>query len=176
MIIVLHPSRIRHNGDTGADVRQGPAQRLLFRLRPCVNLFYRLLLLYTLRILNTTERNAGVIGISPRQTNARTWKFRVHYQGRYSARYMLQRPNTLGSVRRREFGLICISSKSCLWSNVGFARLPRFGTLCSVISAKVALGELLRLRPGSARRAPQWRKPKTDCHDAARAGQLFERL
>ena len=44
MIIVLHPSRIRHNGDTGADVQQGPAQRFLFRLRPCVNLFYCLLL------------------------------------------------------------------------------------------------------------------------------------
>ena len=44
MTIVLHPSRIRHNGDTGADVQQGPAQRFLFRLRPCVNLFYCLLL------------------------------------------------------------------------------------------------------------------------------------
>ena len=39
MIIVLHPSRIRHNGDKGADVQHGPAQRFLFRLRPCVNLF-----------------------------------------------------------------------------------------------------------------------------------------
>ena len=45
MIIVLHPSRIQHNGDTGADVQQGPAQRFLFRLRPCVNLSYCLLLL-----------------------------------------------------------------------------------------------------------------------------------
>ena len=45
MTIVLHPSRTRHNGDTGADVQQGPAQRFLFRLRPCVNLFYYLLLL-----------------------------------------------------------------------------------------------------------------------------------
>ena len=44
MTIVLHPSRTRHNGDTGADVQQGPAQRFLFRLRPCVNLFYYLLL------------------------------------------------------------------------------------------------------------------------------------
>ena len=42
---VLHPSRIRHNGDTGADVQQGPVPRILFRLRPCVNLFYCLLLL-----------------------------------------------------------------------------------------------------------------------------------
>ena len=155
MIVVLHPSRIRHNGNTGADVQQGPAQRFLFRLRPCVNLFYCLLLLHTLQILNTTERDAGVIGISPRQTNARTWKFRVHYQGRYSARCMLQRPNTLGSVRRREFGLICISSESCLWSNVGFARLLCFAALRSVSSANAAPGELLRLCPGSAGRAPQ---------------------
>ena len=155
MIIVLHPFGIRHNGDTGTDVQQGPSQRLLFRLRPCVNLFYCLLLLHSLRILNTTERDAGVIGISPRQTNARTWKFRVHYQVRCSAHYMLQRPNTLGSVRRREFGLICISSESCLWSKVGLARLPCFATLRSALSAKVPPGELLRLCPGSARRAPQ---------------------
>ena len=89
MIIVLHPSRIRHNGDTGADVQQGPAQRFLFRLRPCVNLFYCLLLLHILRILSTTERDADVIGISLRQNNARTWTLGVHYQGRYSARHML---------------------------------------------------------------------------------------
>ena len=38
-IIMLRPSRIWHNGDTGADVQQGPVQRILFRLRPCVNLF-----------------------------------------------------------------------------------------------------------------------------------------
>ena len=44
MIIVLHPSRTRHNRDAGTDVQQGPAQRFLFRLRPCVNLFYCLLL------------------------------------------------------------------------------------------------------------------------------------
>ena len=44
MNAVLYPSRIRHNGDTGADVQQGPVARILFRLRPCVNLFYCLLL------------------------------------------------------------------------------------------------------------------------------------
>ena len=45
MTIVLHLARTWHNGATGADVQQGPAQRFLFRLRPCVNLFYCLLLL-----------------------------------------------------------------------------------------------------------------------------------
>ena len=45
MTIVLHPSRTRHSRDIGTDVQQGPAQRFLFRLRPCVNLFYYLLLL-----------------------------------------------------------------------------------------------------------------------------------
>ena len=44
--IVLRPSRIRHNGDTGTDVQQGPVSRILFRLRPCVNLFYCLLLIH----------------------------------------------------------------------------------------------------------------------------------
>ena len=61
MTIVLHPSRIRHNGDTGADVQQGPAPRILFRLRPCVNLFYFLLLIHIHRILNTVEKDAGVL-------------------------------------------------------------------------------------------------------------------
>ena len=63
--------------------------------------------------------------------------------------------NTLGSVRRHEFGLICISFESCLWSIVGFAWLPCFGTLRSAPSAKVALGELLRLCSGSSGREPQ---------------------
>ena len=40
-----YPSRKRHNGDIGADVQYGPVLRILFRLRPCVNLFYCLLLL-----------------------------------------------------------------------------------------------------------------------------------
>ena len=62
-------------------MQQGPVQRFLFRLRPCVNLFYWLLLPHTLRILNTTERDAGVIGILPRQINARTWKFGFIIEG-----------------------------------------------------------------------------------------------
>ena len=87
----------------------------------------------------TPTGDTGIIGISSREIDARTL-----------AQYMLQSPNTFGSVRRREFGLICISSESCLWSNVGFARLPRFATLRSALSAKVAPGELLRLCPGSS--------------------------
>ena len=46
MNTVLRPSRIRHNGDTGADVQQGPVARIIFRLRPYVNLFYCLLLIH----------------------------------------------------------------------------------------------------------------------------------
>ena len=61
MTIMLHPSRIRHNGDTCIDVQQGPIQRILFRLRPCVNLFYCLLLIYIPRILCTTEKDDDVL-------------------------------------------------------------------------------------------------------------------
>ena len=61
MIIVLHPSRIRHNEDTGADVQQGPAQRFLFRLRPCVNLSYCLLLIHIPRFPTRAEEEAGVL-------------------------------------------------------------------------------------------------------------------
>ena len=61
MIIVLHPSRIRHNGDIGADVQQGPVPRILSRLRPCVNLFYCLLLIHIPRILRTIKKDADVL-------------------------------------------------------------------------------------------------------------------
>ena len=61
MIIVLHPSRIRHIEDTGADVQHGPIPRILFRLRPCVNLFYCLLLIHIPRILSTIEKDADVL-------------------------------------------------------------------------------------------------------------------
>ena len=61
MTIVLHPSRIRHNGYTGTDVQQGPAPRILFRLRPCVNLFYCLLLIHIHRILSKIEKDADVL-------------------------------------------------------------------------------------------------------------------
>ena len=124
----------------------------------------------------TPTGDTGIIGISPRQTNARTWKYRVHNKGRYSAQYMLQSPNTFGSVRRRKFGLICISSESCLWSNVRFARLLGLPPYVPFLSAKAAKGELLRLCPGYSRRAPQYRKPKTDCHDIARDCSTTRRL
>ena len=58
---VLHPSRIQHNGDTGADVQQGPVTRILFRLRPCVNLSYCLLLIHIHRFPTRAEEEAGVL-------------------------------------------------------------------------------------------------------------------
>ena len=61
MTIVLHPSRIRNNGDTGTDMQQGPVPRILFRLRPCVNLFYYLLLIHIPWILSTIEKDADVL-------------------------------------------------------------------------------------------------------------------
>ena len=61
MNTVLHPSRMRHNGDTGADVQQGPVPRILFRLRPCVNLFYYLLLIHIPWFLGITKEEVGVL-------------------------------------------------------------------------------------------------------------------
>ena len=61
MTTALHLSRIQHNGDTGADVQQGPIPRILSRLRPCVNLFYCLLLIHIPWILSTIEKDAGVL-------------------------------------------------------------------------------------------------------------------
>ena len=61
MTTVLYPSRIRHNRDKGANVQQGPVPRFLYILRPCVNLFYCLLLAHTLLVLKMTKRHTGII-------------------------------------------------------------------------------------------------------------------
>ena len=88
----------------------------------------------------------------------------------------MKSPNTFDSAAPQTYSIICISSESCLGSIVGFARLPCFGTLHSAISAKVALGELLRLCPGSAGLSTSVEKAKTDCHDKARDWSLFEEV
>ena len=44
-----------------ADMQQGPIPRILFRLRPCVNLFYCLLLIHIPWILSTIEKDADVL-------------------------------------------------------------------------------------------------------------------
>ena len=61
--------------------------------------------------------------------------------------YGVRGPNTFTSAAPRTYSTICIGSEPCLWSIVGFARLLCFGALRSSISAKVALGEPLRLCP-----------------------------
>ena len=68
-------------------------------------------------------------------------------RGFSTPQYGVRSLNTLTSVAPRTYSIICIVSESCLWSNVGFARLQCFGALHSAISAKVALRELLRLCP-----------------------------
>ena len=68
MTIVLHLSRIRHNGDIDADMEQGLVPRILCRLRPFVNLFYCLLLIYIPRILITTEKDADVLACGHART------------------------------------------------------------------------------------------------------------
>ena len=73
MIIMLHPSRVWHNGDTGVDLQQGPAPRILFRLRPYVNLFYCLLLIHIPRFPTIAEEEAGVLASAAPEVPARTW-------------------------------------------------------------------------------------------------------
>ena len=105
----------------------------------------------------------------------RTFWYGQYTRGLSTPQYGVRSPNTFTSAAPRTYSIICISSESCLWSNVGFARLLCFGTLRSALSAKVALGELLRLCPGSARLSTSVEKAKTDCHDKARDWSLFER-
>ena len=85
--------------------------------------------------------------------------------------YGVRNPNTFDDAVPRTYNTICISSESCLWSNVGFARLLCFGTLRSALS--VALGELLRLCPGSTGLSTSVEKAKTDCHGKAGDWSLF---
>ena len=77
----------------------------------------------------------------------RTLWYGQYTRGLSTPEYGVRSPNTPTSAAPRTYSIICISSESCLGSIVGFARLPCYGTLRSVISAKVALGELLRLCP-----------------------------
>ena len=88
----------------------------------------------------------------------------------------MRSPYTFTSAAPRTYSIICIGSESCLGSIVGFARLLCFGALRSALSAKVALGEPLRLCPGSAGLSTSVEKAKTDCHDVARDRSLFERF
>ena len=70
---VLHPSKIQHNGDTGAHVQQGPVARILFRLRPCVNLSHCLLLIHIPRFPTRAEEEAGVLASAASEVPACTW-------------------------------------------------------------------------------------------------------
>ena len=106
----------------------------------------------------------------------RTLWYGQYTRGLRTPQYGVKSPNTFTSAAPRTYSIICIGSESCLGSIVGFARLPCFGTLRSVVSAKVALGELLRLCPGSAGLSTSVEKAKTDCHDKARDWSLFERF
>ena len=150
IIIMLHPSRIRHNGDTGADVQQGPAPRILFTLRPCINLFYCLLLIHIHR-----WEGCWSLGMWPRQNNARTWTLGASYKGHY-----------LGPVYTIKTKYLRECSASRVWPYMHQLQIMSlvkcwvcpalcFGALRSNLPAKVAPGELLRLCPGSSGRAPQ---------------------
>ena len=80
-------------------------------------------------------------------SSTRTLWYGQYTRGLRTSQYGVKSPNTFTSAAPRTYSIICISSESCLGSIVGFAQLPCFGTLHSAISAKVALGELLRLCP-----------------------------
>ena len=83
---MLRPSRIRHSEDTGTDVQQGPVPRILFRLRPCVNLFL-LSLVDTHPLVSWYNQGGGwSFGMWPRQSFARTWTLGAYTSESYLAR------------------------------------------------------------------------------------------
>ena len=68
--------------------------------------------------------------------------------GAYVPHNAVSKVRTLSRVWHPELiALYASAPNHVLGSIVGFARLPCFGTLRSVLSANVALGEPLRLRP-----------------------------
>src|SRR4051812_5870307 len=153
MNIVLRPSRIRHNGDTGADVQQGSVPRILFRLRPCVNLFYCLLLIHIPWFFGIAKEEAGVLACG----HVRILRVPGH-QG------LITKGVVPPALIKTEYLRECSASR--VWPYMHqlrimslvkcwVARLLCFAALRSALSAKAAPGELLRLCPGSARRAPQ---------------------
>ena len=103
----------------------------------------------------------------------RTPWYGQYTRGLSTPHYVVRSPNTFTSAAPRTYSIICINSESYLWSNVGFARLLCFGTLRSALSAKAALGELLRLCPGSSMLSTSVEKAKTDYHDKATDWSLF---
>ena len=98
---------------------RAPFNRFLFRLSPCVNLFY-CLLLFNHPMGSIPTEDTAIFGIWPWQTKLHVPRNKGLKIGSCQPIFFYKRPNTLGSVRRHEFGLICISSESCLWSIVGF--------------------------------------------------------
>ena len=78
-------ARRRHRRRRAAGTRSKDS----FQIKTLRKPFLLSLVVHILRILNTTEKDADAIGISPRQNIARTWTLGVHYQGHCSARHML---------------------------------------------------------------------------------------
>ena len=54
-------------------MQQGPVARILFRLRPCVNLSYCLLLIHIPWFPTIAEEEAGVLASATPEVPARTW-------------------------------------------------------------------------------------------------------
>jgi hypothetical protein len=127
---------------------RAPFNRFLFRLSPCVNLFY-CLLLFNHPMGSIPTEDTAVFGIWPRQTKLHVPRNKGLKIGSCQPIFFYKRPNTLGSVRRHEFGRICISSESCLCSKCWVCPAPGFAALRSaIIRLRQAKGELLRLCPG----------------------------
>ena len=135
-----YPPRTRHNGDKGADVQQGPAQRFLFRLSPCVNLLYCLLLLDIPWVLNAPTGDTDIIGISPRQTNARTWNYRVKGVIQPNICYRVRIPSGVFGVTSLA---LYASAPNHVLVKCWVSPAPGFAALHSILSAKAAQGELL---------------------------------
>src|SRR4051812_9485433 len=110
-----------------------------------------LAVIHPLVYFTITKEEAGVLACGHARIIARTWTRGDFFLFLRVLFYTHpQRPNTLGSVRRREFWHYMHQLRVMILVTCWVARLLSSATLRFVLSAKVAPGELLRLCPDSA--------------------------
>ena len=127
---------------------RAPLNRFLFRLSPCVNFFY-CLLLFNHPMGSIPTDDTAVFGISPRQINTHTRKQRVYNEWAFLSpssviKFEYLRECSASRVRPYMHQLRIMSLVKC-W----VCPAPVFAALCSaIIRLRRAKGELLRLCPG----------------------------
>ena len=125
-----------------------------FQIKTLHKPFLMSLVVYILRILNTTEKDAGVIGMWPRQNIARTWTTGAYYKGHCLSPIYIIKTEYLRECSASRVWPYMHQLRVMIFVKCWVARLLCSAALRSALSAKAAQGELLRLCCESSGRAP----------------------